>query len=204
VSQVTESCRSLSSLLKDGWVAQTYIQGLDMKRLFLLGLLVLAPMTVNAAVVDLTAKNINNLNAVELNLAAGTYNVNPFAGTFTAWNAWGKTTGCDVAGENCSKGWINSYSIETPETGVMLITDHARYSTSELALLNSISSTFTLLADATVKFFINDSYFKDNIGGMSLNVMNVSEVPVPAAALLFAPALLGFMGLRRKAKNILA
>ncbi|HDY85329.1 MAG TPA: hypothetical protein ENH74_06580, partial [Methylophaga sp.] len=76
-----------------------------------------------------------------------------------------------------------------------------RYSTSQLALLNSISATFTLLSDATVKLFINDSNFKDNVGGMSLNV---SAVPVPAAALLFAPALLGFMGLRRKAKNILA
>jgi len=29
----------------------------------------------------------------------------------------------------------------------------------------------------------------------------ISEVPVPAAAFLFAPALLGFMGLRRKAKK---
>lgn len=29
----------------------------------------------------------------------------------------------------------------------------------------------------------------------------VSEVPVPAAAVMFAPALLGFLGLRRKAKN---
>jgi hypothetical protein len=29
----------------------------------------------------------------------------------------------------------------------------------------------------------------------------VSPVPIPAAAFLFAPALLGFMGLRRKAKN---
>lgn len=172
-----------------------------MKKLFLLGLFVLAPMTVNAAVVDLTAKNTNNLNAVELNLAAGTYNVNAFAGTFTSWNAWGTTTGCNAAGANCSKGWINSYSIETPETGVMLITDGVRYSTSQLALLNSISATFTLLSDATVKLFINDSNFKDNVGGMSLNV---SAVPIPAAALLFAPALLGFMGLRRKAKNILA
>lgn len=34
-----------------------------------------------------------------------------------------------------------------------------------------------------------------------INTMNVSAVPVPAAAFLFAPALLGFMGLRRKAKN---
>mgnify|MGYP003384644027 CR=1 FL=1 len=32
----------------------------------------------------------------------------------------------------------------------------------------------------------------------------VSAVPVPAAAFLFAPALLGFMGLRRKAKNSVA
>jgi hypothetical protein len=31
-----------------------------------------------------------------------------------------------------------------------------------------------------------------------------AEVPVPAAAFLFAPALLGFLGLRRKAKNDLA
>jgi hypothetical protein len=29
----------------------------------------------------------------------------------------------------------------------------------------------------------------------------IPEVPIPAAAFLFAPALLGFMGLRRKAKN---
>jgi hypothetical protein len=31
-----------------------------------------------------------------------------------------------------------------------------------------------------------------------------SPVPLPAAAFLFAPALLGFMGLRRKAKNSVA
>lgn len=29
----------------------------------------------------------------------------------------------------------------------------------------------------------------------------MSPVPIPAAALLFAPALLGFLGLRRKAKK---
>jgi len=33
---------------------------------------------------------------------------------------------------------------------------------------------------------------------------SVGEVPVPAALLMFAPALLGFMGLRRKAKNSVA
>ncbi len=35
----------------------------------------------------------------------------------------------------------------------------------------------------------------------TIELTNVSAVPVPAAAFLFAPALLGFMGLRRKAKS---
>lgn len=38
----------------------------------------------------------------------------------------------------------------------------------------------------------------ESIGSFTLT--NVSEVPVPAAAFLFGPALLGFLGLRRKAK----
>tara|TARA_R110002111_G_scaffold3391_3_gene20798 strand:+ start:891 stop:1505 length:615 start_codon:yes stop_codon:yes gene_type:complete len=44
---------------------------------------------------------------------------------------------------------------------------------------------------------------EDTLGG-SLDDVQVSAVPIPAAALLFAPALLGFMGLRRKAKAIAA
>lgn len=39
----------------------------------------------------------------------------------------------------------------------------------------------------------------ESIGSFTLT--NVSEVPVPAAAFLFAPALMGFLGLRRKAKK---
>lgn len=43
----------------------------------------------------------------------------------------------------------------------------------------------------------------DAVGAISSGVP-VSAVPIPAAAFLFAPALLGFMGLRRKAKNSVA
>jgi hypothetical protein len=39
----------------------------------------------------------------------------------------------------------------------------------------------------------------DNQGVVLDDISVVSAVPVPAAAFLFAPALLGFMGLRRKA-----
>jgi len=41
-------------------------------------------------------------------------------------------------------------------------------------------------------------------GGISNYRAYNSAVPIPAAAFLFAPALLGFMGLRRKAKNSVA
>ena len=41
----------------------------------------------------------------------------------------------------------------------------------------------------------------DSLGG-SLDAVSVSAVPIPAAAFLFAPALLGFLGLRRKATTI--
>jgi hypothetical protein len=41
---------------------------------------------------------------------------------------------------------------------------------------------------------------QDTLGG-SLDDVSVSAVPIPAAALLFAPALLGLIGLRRRAVN---
>jgi len=44
--------------------------------------------------------------------------------------------------------------------------------------------------------------------GRSVNTgidnIRINEVPIPAAAFMFAPALLGFMGLRRRAKNTIA
>ena len=65
-----------------------------------------------------------------------------------------------------------------------------RWSTGVWALL---AGTYTI-SGITI-----DSPFQG--GGAALRV-DTSEVPVPAAMFLFAPALLGFMGLRRKAKNI--
>jgi len=43
----------------------------------------------------------------------------------------------------------------------------------------------------------------DSVGG-NLDAISLSEVPVPTAALLFAPALMGLMGLRRKSKKAVA
>ena len=48
-----------------------------------------------------------------------------------------------------------------------------------------------------------DDQIRWNIDSFCVNC-SVSEVPVPAAAFMLAPALLGFLGLRRKAKATLA
>ena len=65
-------------------------------------------------------------------------------------------------------------------------------------------NTLNLLAtvNAGDRFSISTGS-NDNIGLIidNISIAKVSEVPLPAAAFLFAPALLGFMGLRRKAKQ---
>lgn len=62
---------------------------------------------------------------------------------------------------------------------------------------------YTFLVDAVgndiLTFAANG--LDDSFGG-SLDAVSVSAVPVPAAAFLFAPALLGFMGLRRKTAKV--
>lgn len=70
----------------------------------------------------------------------------------------------------------------------------ATYQTIFFQSLNGIS-----------KFVMDGAYIEGNTSIDNITaVTGVSAVPVPAAAFLFAPALLGFMGLRRKAKSTLA
>ena len=68
--------------------------------------------------------------------------------------------------------------------------------------------TFVALFDSAIQSLSwNTSWTGDFLGGSdhALSHMAViNAVPIPAAAFLFAPALLGFMGLRRKAKNSVA
>lgn len=65
---------------------------------------------------------------------------------------------------------------------------------------------WTLLAGSYTISGIAIVPFQNGRGALRLDTLasQVSAVPIPAAALLFAPALLGFIGLRRKAKNIIA
>ncbi len=75
------------------------------------------------------------------------------------------------------------------------------WSTVSLADFNAASwnwMDFNLNTAALGASFFDDQ-IRWNIDSFCVNC-GVSEVPVPAAAFMFAPALLGFLGLRRKAK----
>ena len=63
---------------------------------------------------------------------------------------------------------------------------------------------FAGLVAANMEFDISTSGQGADLSNYRAYNSGISEVPVPAAAFLFAPALLGFMGLRRKAKNSVA
>jgi hypothetical protein len=67
--------------------------------------------------------------------------------------------------------------------------------------LNGVSQSFTntLFMSGHVGFYTESQ--TAIFSGLSSVPQAPGEVPVPAALFMFAPALLGFMGLRRKAKN---
>lgn len=77
---------------------------------------------------------------------------------------------------------------------------------------NLIESVSAAASCCSPMFFglVNDGMAKVTLSGFGDWVVfdnltyNVSAVPIPAAAFMFAPALLGFMGFRRKAKNSVA
>ena len=76
----------------------------------------------------------------------------------------------------------------------------------------SAATTLSYLNDLTLSVGTIIIGFNDNGLGLGdadyddiiVALKPISAVPIPAAAFLFAPALLGFMGLRRKAKNSIA
>jgi hypothetical protein len=94
--------------------------------------------------------------------------------------------------------------------GVFDVTEHS-FNDWEFSIDFAVSSLLMssvmadLLAIVTVDFGSGVGIFSGSqFSEVTLSYNNVSAVPIPAAAFLFAPALLGFMGLRRKAKSSVA
>ena len=81
------------------------------------------------------------------------------------------------------------------------MTGNNTYSSSEA----TYQTIFFQSLNGISRFVMNGAYIEGNTSVDNfIAVTGVSAVPVPAALFMFAPALLGFMGFRRRAKNLAA
>lgn len=128
------------------------------------------------ATIDIDATDPNN--TVSQPLPAGTFEIIPVSGTYVAWNAWSSVSGCDSNGENCSNGFIYSYSYNSPSLSAQSFNlGTRRYETDVQALAAAQAEpteSFTLALAETVDFLINDSAYTDNSGGVSLEIYQIT------------------------------
>lgn len=156
-------------------------------------------------------------------------------GAYSAASAWATTTGCDGAGRNCSQGWLTALFIDlgntvgafdrttglaywpqpylspyfaTPEaanaaaqTGTFIATTLAGTPSAD----TTAPFTFSLASAQDVNFFLKDSYYGDNRGGISIALARVgAAVPEPAtwAMLLAGFGAVGFAMRRKREQRV--
>lgn len=159
--------------------------------------------------------SLNGSNGVTLNLAAGTYNLSFVTGDYSAFNRFGVSSGCDGAGQNCTRGWENSarYIIGSSTflfgdgngsggIGPLGVGD-GYFSTAAQSFANSglYNSSFTLNSAGAVTFFLYDNIMSDNVGGVSLSV---AAVPEPASWMMMILGIGAIGGAMRRKRTSVA
>ena len=134
----------------------------------------------NIYIVNIDAKTTTNKNPLSLELKAGNYTISVIGinegGQYNAWKPWFKLyrVKTNKNGE-WIKGWINKYSFSSTEFPEVTIQDNIIYETPETALDNATDSKFTLVKKTFVQFYINDSPYIDNSGGISLYIVRTGD-----------------------------
>lgn len=176
-----------------------------MKATVLAGVVTLAASAVTAAtLVDIDARTNTTTNPVNVLLDAGTYDVTPTdTGAFLAWSPWALNSGCDQDGGGCTNGWIFNYSyrIDFDPSEQTTVGGAGIWATPELAFATGFPIELTLPVQQTVSFFVSDSQYTDNRGGISLLITprngEPSIIPLPATLPLLLGAGLMLLGLGR-------
>jgi len=111
-------------------------------------------------------------NPVVVPFEAGSYTVQPIEDRFIAVNAWGGgvVSGCDDNGSNCTYGYYHRYSMSSDDINNYYGTT-VNYKNEILAFEHAHPYDVTFDVDTNVSFFIVDTHYKDNIGGISLKII---------------------------------
>jgi len=192
-----------------------------MKKL-LLSVLLVAGFSANAAVISMgsslhpafTYSSVNTLHGATYSSGSGYESVaNATSTDFVAYNpyeaspstfTWASAGTFDLNDFIIAGAWGSQTLSITGYNGNSLVG-------SAYHAVTTAASTFTANWSALTHFIIEtgtDYVYQSNLSGSgqhwALNDIRINEsvgaVPIPAAVFLFAPALLGFLGFRRKAK----
>lgn len=127
----------------------------------------------DSTIVDLNARSSNN--GQTLTLGPGNYQWLPIVGTYQAWHAWGRNSGCGSL--TCSRqGWQTRFSAITTLDGTLPGgVSRPLYASSALAIANTLPQGGCISAEQDVTFFIADNPHSDNLGGLSIQVTRFNE-----------------------------
>lgn len=200
-----------------------------MKKILLASTLLVASFSVSASVVTLTSLNDNfdSITSSVLNIpSSGLANWNVENGTvdavvqpdFGLTCSGGSGTCIDLDGSTGDAGdLVSTYGFSAGQYSLSFdLSGNQRSGANDslLVTFGDYSQLFNLASTAAWQTILvslvnvsdGDQLSFSHAGGDNVGIMldnvSVSAVPIPAAAFLFAPALLGFMGLRRKAKTV--
>jgi hypothetical protein len=207
---------------KDGWVALFSKERVMKKYLGFLVLLI-ATSQANAAIIQGDFRTESDLpgagsgalvyEALNVNVGAGDELTNSdFIQNPSSWGGGVVNMDLDSTTNILTLKSQDTWDFYTFDAWISNIIFNAGEVITGISLLSGNLTNFNLLAnlsftDNSIHINYTDYNAFDFTGTdaqFQILTSNVSAVPVPAAALLFAPALLGFMGFRRKAKNIVA